>query len=65
MNPVDEVYFSLKKVAQRYTSSPRKIYRLLAGDGFPKPVTIGGSKKWALSDLMNYEERLRNKGENQ
>ena len=64
MNPIDEVYLSIKQVAARYTSSTRKIYRLLAAHAFPEPVPFGGSKKWALSDLVNYEEKLRRKGEN-
>jgi predicted DNA-binding transcriptional regulator AlpA len=63
MNPADEIYYSIKKVAARYTSSTRKIYRLMAGNEFPKPIPIGGTKKWALSDLLAYEEGLRKNGE--
>jgi predicted DNA-binding transcriptional regulator AlpA len=62
VNPENEIFFGLKQVAARYTSSTRKIYRLLADHAFPEPVAIGGSKKWALSDLVRYEEELRKKG---
>jgi predicted DNA-binding transcriptional regulator AlpA len=61
-NPADEIYLSLRRVAERYTMSTRKVYRLMAGNIFPKPVKIGGSSKWALSDLVRYEDELKKKG---
>jgi len=64
MNPLDEMYLSIKPVAQRFTCSTRKIYRLVAEKEFPQPIRFGGSLKWPLSDLLTYEERLRNKGDN-
>lgn len=63
MSPIDEVYFSIQRVADRYTISTRKVYRLTSENVFPKPVRIGGSNKWALSDLIAYEERLHKNGE--
>lgn len=63
MNPIDEMYLSLKSVAKRFTCSTRKIYRLVDEKAFPQPIRFGGSLKGSLSDLMAYEERLRKKGD--
>jgi predicted DNA-binding transcriptional regulator AlpA len=49
------------QVQQRYDISERTLYRWVAAGAFPKPITIGvGMKRWAASDLAEYDRSLQN-----
>lgn len=54
-----EQMLDLKTVAARLAVSTRKIWRLIAGGKFPKPVKVGRAVRWFESDIAQYQENLR------
>ena len=48
------------EVQQRYGFSERTLYRLMAAQKFPKPITFSPrNRKWRLDDLQAWERSLR------
>jgi excisionase family DNA binding protein len=47
---------SAKELAERLSLSPRTIWRLLSANKLPKPVSIGGSKRFLVSDVNLFME---------
>lgn len=45
------VLASCKTLAKMLSISPRTAWRLLSAGKLPKPVSIGGSKRWKMSDI--------------
>ena len=45
------VLASCKTLAKILSLSPRTIWRLLSAGKLPKPVSLGGSKRWRTSDI--------------
>lgn len=45
------IAISAKELAEKMSLSPRTIWRLLYSGKLPKPVSLGGSKRWILSDI--------------
>ena len=39
-------------VAKMLSVSPRTVWRLRSAGKLPKPVSIGGSKRWKMSDII-------------
>ena len=42
---------SARELAERLSLSPRTVWRLLSANELPTPVSIGGSKRFILSDI--------------
>lgn len=42
---------SCKRLAQMLSVSTRTAWRLLSAGRIPKPLSIGGSKRWRMSDI--------------
>lgn len=54
---------SVQYIALRLSVSVRTVWRLAGGGtGFPKPIKIGRSTRFALSEVNAYIEGLLNKG---
>ena len=53
MNEVRQscVAVSCKTLAKMLSISSRTAWRLLSAGKIPKPVSIGGSKRWKMSDI--------------
>jgi predicted DNA-binding transcriptional regulator AlpA len=49
-----EKLLSVRKVAEIVSVSDRQIWRLVAGNVFPKPVHVGHSARWLSSDIEMY-----------
>lgn len=47
---------SAKELAEKLSISPRTVWRLLAENKLPKPVSIGGSKRFLMSDVNLFME---------
>ena len=47
---------SAKELAERLSLSPRTIWRLLSAGKVPKPASIGGSKRFLMSDVNLFIE---------
>ena len=45
------VAVSCKMLAKMLSISPRTAWRLLSAGKLPKPASLGGSKRWILSDI--------------
>ena len=45
-----------KTLAKMLSISPRTAWRLLSAGKLPKPVSLGGSKRWILSDIELFLE---------
>jgi hypothetical protein len=56
----DDKKLPTKKVAERYSVTPRSIERWEADErlGFPKPLKIHMRKYWSLNDLEKWERKL-------
>ena len=42
---------SAKELAEKLSLSSRTVWRLLSANKLPKPVSIGGSKRFLMSDV--------------
>lgn len=47
---------SAKTLAKLLSLSPRTVWRLLSANKLPKPVSIGGSKRFRMSDVKLFLE---------
>ena len=47
---------SAKELAEKLSLSPRTIWRLLSANKLPKPASIGGSKRFLISDVNLFLE---------
>jgi len=47
---------SAKELAEKLSLSPRTIWRLLSAGKLPRPVSIGGSKRFLMSDVTLFIE---------
>ena len=50
------VAVSCKTLAKMLSISPRTAWRLLSAGKLPKPVSLGGSKRWILGDIELFLE---------
>ncbi len=50
------VMVSCKTLAQMLSISTRTAWRLLSKGELPKPLSIGGSKRWRMSDIVLFLE---------
>lgn len=53
------MYLSLGQVAERYSVSGRTIKRGWSQGTFPAPIKIGGSYRWSLESLEQFEQQSR------
>jgi excisionase family DNA binding protein len=51
------VYLDVVAAARRYGISARHLYRMIQRGEFPAPRRLGRLNRWALSDLLRWEER--------
>jgi prophage regulatory protein len=54
----ETLYLSVDQVAQRFGVSKDSIWRWKRNGEFPKPYKLGGSTRWRLSDIEDWESRL-------
>jgi len=54
----DTLYLSVDQVAQRFNVSKDSIWRWKRNGEFPRPFKLGGSTRWRLSDIEDWESRL-------
>ena len=47
---------SAKELAEKLSLSPRTIWRLLSAGKLPKPASIGGSRRFLMSDVNLFME---------
>jgi len=52
----DAAAISAKELAKMLSLSPRTVWRLLSAGKLPKPVSIGGSKRFLMSDVSLFLE---------
>ena len=50
------IAISAKELAEKLSLSPRTIWRLLSAGKLPKPASIGGSKRFLMSDVNLFME---------
>ena len=51
-------YLTVGQVAQRFGVSKDSIWRWKRNGEFPKPFKLGGSTRWRLSDIEDWESQL-------
>lgn len=51
-------YLSDRDVACRYSVCRETVWRWTRVGLLPRPVRIGGSTRWNLVDLLDYEQKL-------
>ncbi len=51
-----EKLISVKKAAEMLSVSPRTVWRLVSSSRLPKMVSIGGSKRFVMSDVNLFIE---------
>lgn len=54
-----ERFIGLKEFAELLCVTPRTIYRLIQSGLVPKPVKVGHSVRFPVSDVQAYIERLK------
>jgi predicted DNA-binding transcriptional regulator AlpA len=47
---------SCRQLAKMLSLSPRTVWRLRSSQALPKPISVGSSKRWKLSDIKLYLE---------
>lgn len=52
---VDERYLRDIDLAERYQIHRNSVWRWAAQGKLPKPVAVGGSKRWKLSEIVAFE----------
>jgi predicted DNA-binding transcriptional regulator AlpA len=57
--PAANAYLSVNQVAERLGVSVDTIWRWSRGSDFPKPYRFGGSTRWKLQELLDYEQSCR------
>jgi prophage regulatory protein len=57
--PSANTYLSVNQVAERLGVSVDSIWRWTRDGDFPKPYRFGGSTRWRLQDLLDYEDSCR------
>lgn len=61
MSDDGELYLSARDLAARYSVHPKTPSAWIKTRGFPKPVWLAGSKRWRLSDVLEWEEKEINR----
>jgi len=56
VSPYQALAISAKELAGMLSLSPRTVWRLLSAGKLPKPVSIGGSKRFRMSDVNLFLE---------
>lgn len=56
VSPKQALAISAKELAERLSLSTRTVWRLLSAGKLPKPVSIGGSKRFRMSDVNMFLE---------
>ena len=56
---INEQLIGLREFAELLGVTPRTVYRLIQGGHFPKPVKVGHSVRFPVSDVQAYIERLK------
>lgn len=60
---LDECYLTDKEVAKRYGIVRQTVWRRVASGHFPEPILLPpGNKRWRLSTLIAFEEKLNQLG---
>jgi len=54
MNDTNEKLIKIKTVIEYIQISRSTIYLMISRDEFPKPVKIGGSSLWRLSQIRDF-----------
>ena len=54
-----ETLLSIRSAAERLDLSVRAVYRLIARGLLPRPVKVGGAKKFFESDIQRYMQSLQ------
>ena len=55
-SPKQALAISARELAEKLSLSPRTIWRLLSAGKLPRPLSIGGSKRFLLSDVNLFVE---------
>lgn len=56
--PANSLYLSVDQLAQRFGVSKDSIWRWKRKGDFPAPVKLGGTTRWRLSDIEEWESQL-------
>lgn len=56
-----ELYLSARDLGARYNVHPKTPATWIKKRGFPKAVWLAGSKRWRLSDVLEWEEKEINR----
>lgn len=54
-----EQMVDLQWVAERLHVSTRKLWRMIASGDLPKPVKIGRAVRFFISEILQYQEKLK------
>ena len=53
-------HLTIKEVCQRFQCSRATVYRWIKLDGYPRGLVIGGTVRWPIRSIEEYEaERLK------
>jgi excisionase family DNA binding protein len=55
-----EPMVDLRWVAELLHISTRKVWRLIANGDLPKPVKVGRAVRFFMSEISQYQEKLKN-----
>jgi predicted DNA-binding transcriptional regulator AlpA len=55
----DRPKLTVADVADALNVCARKVWRLVAASELPKPVYVGGSARWFMSDMEEYFQKIR------
>lgn len=56
MSDIHERYLRDTELADRYSIHRSSVHRWAAQGVIPRPVKIGGSTRWKLSELLKHEQ---------
>jgi len=54
--PPEALLIDAEEVARRLDVSPRTIWRLSSAGKLPKPLAVGGSRKWRADEIRRWVE---------
>lgn len=54
-----EQMVDLNWVAELLRVSTRKLWRMIASGDFPKPVKVGRAVRFFISEILQYQEKLK------
>lgn len=54
-----ERLLSVREVSEILGLSIRTVYRQAAGGDFPKPIKVGGSSRFLLSEILAFFDRMK------